>query len=200
MTLAAPRLWAARNVLRSHPGRAGVLVALAAAFWGGLLAASVAALQYFHEIGEFGPLLVFAGENASELTLEYGNIPRASVGAIQRRLLVLEQEGAGQFLGEPALDLFDFMRTGANGYGNVNILPVAAAEFFTDVKHRGLIHFPFTDHHGPGNFNGIKRPAHRFGRRFIGGDLVAFANPSATCESRRFSDPDQFECQITVHL
>jgi DNA helicase HerA-like ATPase len=67
-------------------------------------------------------LLTFAGENARELTLEYGNIPRASIGAIQRRLLVLEQEGAKQFMGEPALDLFDFMRTGPNGYGNINIL------------------------------------------------------------------------------
>jgi len=67
-------------------------------------------------------LLTFAGEHAKELTLEYGNIPRASVGAIQRRLLVLEQEGAKQFMGEPALDLYDFMRTGASGYGNINIL------------------------------------------------------------------------------
>jgi len=67
-------------------------------------------------------LLAFAGEHAKELTLEYGNIPRASVGAIQRRLLVLEQEGAKQFMGEPALDLYDFMRTGASGYGNINIL------------------------------------------------------------------------------
>jgi len=74
------------------------------------------------DLKDLRALLVFAGENAGELTLEYGNIPRASVGAIQRRLLVLEQEGAEQFLGEPALDLFDFMRTGANGYGNINIL------------------------------------------------------------------------------
>ncbi|HYQ73205.1 MAG TPA: helicase HerA-like domain-containing protein, partial [Gammaproteobacteria bacterium] len=74
------------------------------------------------DLKDLRALLAFAGENARELTLEYGNIPRASVGAIQRRLLVLEQEGAGEFLGEPALDLFDFMRTGANGYGNINIL------------------------------------------------------------------------------
>jgi len=74
------------------------------------------------DLKDLRALLAFAGENASELTLEYGNIPRASVGAIQRRLLVLEQEGAREFLGEPALDLLDFMRTGANGYGNINIL------------------------------------------------------------------------------
>jgi DNA helicase HerA-like ATPase len=74
------------------------------------------------DLKDLRSLLAFAGENAKELTLEYGNIPRASVGAIQRRLLVLEQEGAKQFLGEPALDLHDFMRTGAGGYGNINIL------------------------------------------------------------------------------
>jgi DNA helicase HerA-like ATPase len=74
------------------------------------------------DLKDLRALLTFAGENAKELTLEYGNIPRASVGAIQRRLLVLEQEGARQFLGEPALELHDFMRTGASGYGNINIL------------------------------------------------------------------------------
>ena len=74
------------------------------------------------DLKDLRSLLTFAGENAKALTLEYGNIPRASVGAIQRRLLVLEQEGAKQFLGEPALDLYDFMRTGSGGYGNINIL------------------------------------------------------------------------------
>ena len=74
------------------------------------------------DLKDLRSLLTFAGENAKALTLEYGNIPRASVGAIQRRLLVLEQEGAEQFLGEPALDLYDFMRTGSGGYGNINIL------------------------------------------------------------------------------
>jgi len=74
------------------------------------------------DLKDLRALLTFAGENAKELTFEYGNIPRASVGAIQRRLLVLEQEGAKQFLGEPALELYDLIRTGANGYGNINIL------------------------------------------------------------------------------
>jgi hypothetical protein len=74
------------------------------------------------DLKDLRSLLTFAGENAKELTLEYGNIPRASVGAIQRRLLVLESEGAKQFLGEPALDLYDLIRTGPNGYGNINIL------------------------------------------------------------------------------
>ena len=74
------------------------------------------------DLKDLRALLTFAGENAKQLTLEYGNLPRASIGAIQRRLLVLEQEGARQFLGEPALELFDFMRNAPNGYGNINIL------------------------------------------------------------------------------
>ena len=74
------------------------------------------------DLKDLRALLTFAGENAKQLRLEYGNISGASIGAIQRRLLVLEQEGARQFMGEPALDLFDFMRTGARGYGNINIL------------------------------------------------------------------------------
>lgn len=74
------------------------------------------------DLKDLRALLVFAGENARELRLEYGNISGASIGAIQRRLLVLEQEGARQFMGEPALDLFDFMRMSTSGYGNINIL------------------------------------------------------------------------------
>jgi DNA double-strand break repair helicase HerA and related ATPase len=74
------------------------------------------------DLKDLRALLVFAGENSKQLQLEYGNISGASIGAIQRRLLVLEEEGAEQFLGEPALDLLDFMRNGVNGYGNINIL------------------------------------------------------------------------------
>jgi DNA helicase HerA-like ATPase len=74
------------------------------------------------DLKDLRTLLAFAGENASELTLEYGNITRASLGSIQRRLMVLEQEGGEEFLGEPALDLHDFLRTGPQGYGAINIL------------------------------------------------------------------------------
>ena len=74
------------------------------------------------DLKDLRALLIFVGENAKELRLEYGNLSAASIGAIQRRLLVLESEGARQFMGEPALDLFDFMRMGSNGYGNINIL------------------------------------------------------------------------------
>ena len=74
------------------------------------------------DLKDLRALLTFVGEKAKELRLEYGNLPAASIGAIQRRLLVLESEGARQFMGEPALDLFDFIRMGASGYGNINIL------------------------------------------------------------------------------
>lgn len=66
--------------------------------------------------------LKFVGENARDFKSDYGNVSSASVGAIQRRLLVLEQEGAESFFGEPALDLWDFMRTDHRGQGYVNIL------------------------------------------------------------------------------
>jgi DNA helicase HerA-like ATPase len=74
------------------------------------------------DLKDLRALLAFAGEHARELTLEYGNITRASVGAIQRRLLILEEQGGEEFLGEPALDLQDFLRAGSGGYGTINIL------------------------------------------------------------------------------
>ena len=64
----------------------------------------------------------FIGENAKQFREQYGNVSSASIGAIQRRLLVLEEQGADQFFGEPALELWDFMRTDARGRGHVNIL------------------------------------------------------------------------------
>jgi DNA helicase HerA-like ATPase len=62
------------------------------------------------------------GENASELSNQYGLISRASVGSIQRALLVLEQQGAEHFFGEPALKITDIMRTNNNGYGQISVL------------------------------------------------------------------------------
>ena len=66
--------------------------------------------------------LKFVGENAREFRDQYGNVSSASVGAIQRRLLVIEEQGADLFFGEPALELWDFMRTDHRGKGNINIL------------------------------------------------------------------------------
>jgi DNA helicase HerA-like ATPase len=64
----------------------------------------------------------FAGENAAQFKTEYGNISAASTGAIQRGLVTLEEQGAGSFFGEPALDLNDLIQTGLGGRGVINIL------------------------------------------------------------------------------
>jgi DNA helicase HerA-like ATPase len=67
-------------------------------------------------------ILSFIAEHADELTTQYGNVSKQTVGTMQRQLLVLENQGADKFFGEPALQLKDFMRTDANGRGMVNIL------------------------------------------------------------------------------
>jgi len=77
-------------------------------------------------------MINFVGENAQSIRLKYGNVSAASVGAIQRRLLVLEQQGAEQFFGEPALELSDLMRTHADGRGYMNIL--AADQLMSSPK------------------------------------------------------------------
>jgi len=66
-------------------------------------------------------MLNFVGQHASELTIDYGNVSKQSIGAIQRRLLVLEQQGAKNFFGEPALELKDIMRTNDEGMGYINL-------------------------------------------------------------------------------
>jgi DNA helicase HerA-like ATPase len=62
------------------------------------------------------------GKRAGELRSKYGNIAPQTVGVIQRRLLVLEEQGADKFFGEPALDLEDFLRIAPDGRGTINIL------------------------------------------------------------------------------
>lgn len=64
----------------------------------------------------------YIGDNAKSFQNQYGNISSASVGAIQRGLLTLEQQGAEHFFGEPMLDIKDWMRTDNNGKGIINIL------------------------------------------------------------------------------
>ena len=66
--------------------------------------------------------LQFVADNASDLQTKYGNVAVASVGAVQRQLLVLENQGADKFFGEPALDLMDFIRTDRDGRGIINVL------------------------------------------------------------------------------
>ena len=74
------------------------------------------------DLKDLRAMLQFVGDNASQFTTEYGNVSGASVGAIQRGLLTLEQQGADKFFGEPALNLDDLMQTADGGRGIVNIL------------------------------------------------------------------------------
>src|ERR1700743_2143309 len=67
-------------------------------------------------------ILSFVAEHAGELTTQYGNVSKQTVGTIQRQLLVLETQGGMKFFGEPALALEDFMRTDRDGRGMINIL------------------------------------------------------------------------------
>jgi uncharacterized protein len=64
----------------------------------------------------------YVGDNANQFRVQYGNISKASVGAIQRNLLVIEEQGGENFFGEPALDINDLMQTDGNGRGMINIL------------------------------------------------------------------------------
>lgn len=74
------------------------------------------------DLKDLQSLLVWVGENRDKLSLRYGNVSPASIGAIQRRLLVIENQGGAQLFGEPALALADLMRCDDNGRGMINIL------------------------------------------------------------------------------
>lgn len=74
------------------------------------------------DLEDLQAMLVWVGQNADELSLQYGNVSSASVGAIQRSLLVLENQGGKNLFGEPALELTDIMRQGEDGKGMINIL------------------------------------------------------------------------------
>ncbi len=73
------------------------------------------------DLKDLRSMLQHVGDNAKQFTTEYGNISAASVGAIQRGLLQIEEQGGDRFFGEPMLDLADFMQT-EGGHGVVNIL------------------------------------------------------------------------------
>jgi len=74
------------------------------------------------DLKDFRSMLNWMGENAKELKAEYGNISSSSIGAIQRRLLVLDEQGASEFFGEPAVQLADFCRTDFSGNGVISLL------------------------------------------------------------------------------
>ena len=74
------------------------------------------------DLKDLRALLNYMGDNAKDLSLDYGNIARASIAAIQRRLLVLEEQGAEALLGEPAIALKDLMQRDFGGQGVISIL------------------------------------------------------------------------------
>jgi DNA helicase HerA-like ATPase len=74
------------------------------------------------DLPDLRAIIAHIAERANELTKEYGNVSKTSVGAIQRRILVLEQQSAEHFFGEPVLDIKDFMRTTRDGRGFISVL------------------------------------------------------------------------------
>jgi len=74
------------------------------------------------DLKDLRELLNFVAENAKEIGARYGNVSKSSIGAIQRQLLVLENQGADKFFGEPTLAIKDLIRTDREGRGMVNIL------------------------------------------------------------------------------
>ncbi|KRB50087.1 ATP-binding protein [Rhizobium sp. Root708] len=74
------------------------------------------------DLKDFSSLLNYMAENATELSSQFGLISKASVASIQRAMLVLEQQGAEHFFGEPALKISDIMRTDNRGYGQISVL------------------------------------------------------------------------------
>ena len=84
------------------------------------------------DLKDLKAMLAYIGENAQDYTLDYGNISTATVGAIQRAVGVLEDEGGDQFFGEPALNIADWMQVSGDGKGVINIL--AADELFQHPK------------------------------------------------------------------
>jgi DNA helicase HerA-like ATPase len=74
------------------------------------------------DLKDLRAILQYVGDNAAQFKSQYGNVSAASIGAIQRGLLQLEEQGGDKFFGEPALDLDDMMQTDGQGRGVINIL------------------------------------------------------------------------------
>ncbi len=74
------------------------------------------------DLKDLRSMIRFVGDNAEKFRNDYGNISTASIGAIQRNLLALEEQGGEKLFGEPALNLFDMMQTDSRGRGMINIL------------------------------------------------------------------------------
>ncbi len=74
------------------------------------------------DLKDLRAMVQYVGDNAAQFKTEYGNVSSASIGAIQRGLLTLEEQGGDQFFGEPMLDIKDLMQVDENGRGVINVL------------------------------------------------------------------------------
>jgi uncharacterized protein len=74
------------------------------------------------DLKDLRAIIQYVGDNAAQFTTQYGNVSTASIGAIQRGLLQMEQQGGTRFFGEPMLNVEDLLQTDSNGQGVVNIL------------------------------------------------------------------------------
>ncbi len=74
------------------------------------------------DLKDLQAMLQYAGNNAAQFQTMYGNISGASIGAVQRSLLTLDQQGGDKFFGEPALNLEDMIQTDSKGRGMINVL------------------------------------------------------------------------------
>ena len=84
------------------------------------------------DLKDLKAMLAYVGENAKDYTLDYGNVSTASIGAIQRAVAQLEDQGGDQFFGEPALNIADWLQVDGDGRGVINIL--AADKLFQSPK------------------------------------------------------------------
>ena len=84
------------------------------------------------DLKDLRAIIQFVGDNAKQFTTEYGNVSAASIGAIQRGLLTIGEQGGDKFFGEPMLDIADLMQTDGNGRGVMNIL--AADKLYNNPK------------------------------------------------------------------
>jgi len=84
------------------------------------------------DLKDLRSMIQFVGDNAKKFTTEYGNISAASIGAIQRGLLTLEEQGGDRFFGEPMLDIADLIQTDGEGRGVMNVL--AADQLYNNPK------------------------------------------------------------------
>jgi DNA helicase HerA-like ATPase len=74
------------------------------------------------DLKDLRALLNFVSDSAQDISAKYGNVAKASIAAVQRQLLMLENQGADKFFGEPALDLHDFLKVDRDGRGTINVL------------------------------------------------------------------------------